>query len=313
MLQGRVAIITGAGRGIGAAAARVFGREGAKVVINDLDVAEAEASAEAVRAAGGEAIGVGGSVTDRAMPDRLVQAALDAYGTPDIIVNNAGFLWDGVLHKMTDKQFDEVIDCHLAAPFRLIRAAAPHIRAAAKLEAGRDGLPRDRAIINVSSTSGLHGNPGQANYASAKAGITGLTKTLAKEWGPRMFARSPRASTPFLCDPSLSSRPRRHSSNSCAPITVGVRANAIAFGMIDTRMTNAFSGAVEVAGEKVPQGLPDHVAAMWNKNPDMLKMIVPLARKGTAEEAAAGMCFLASPMSSYVTGHTLEVTGGFGI
>ena len=97
------------------------------------------------------------------------------------------------------------------------------------------------------------------------------------------------------------------------PITVGVRANAIAFGMIDTRMTNAFSGAVEVAGEKVPQGLPDHVAAMWNKNPDMLKMIVPLARKGTAEEAAAGMCFLASPMSSYVTGHTLEVTGGFGI
>ena len=116
MLQGRVAIITGAGRGIGAAAARVFGREGAKVVINDLDVAEASAR-ERSTAVGGEAIGVGGSVTDRAMPDRLVQAALDAYGTPDIIVNNAGFLWDGVLHKMTDKQFDEVIDCHLAAPF----------------------------------------------------------------------------------------------------------------------------------------------------------------------------------------------------
>lgn len=278
MLANRVAIITGGGRGIGAAAARLFGREGAKVVVNDLDAAEAEASAEAIRKAGGAAIGIGGSVTDLAMPDKLIQAALDEYGTPDVIVNNAGFLWDGVLHNMTDKQFNEVVDCHLGAPFRLLRAAAPHIRAAAKLEFERDGRPRDRAIVNVSSTSGLHGNAGQANYASAKAGITGLTKTLAKEWGP-----------------------------------LGVRANAIAFGMIDTRMTNAFSGAVEIDGEKVPQGLPDHVAAMWNDNPDLLKMIVPLARKGTADEAAAGMCFLASPMSSYVTGHTLEVTGGFGI
>ena len=278
LLAGRTAIITGAGRGIGLAAARAFGREGAKVVVNDLDAAEAQAAVDVVTKDGGEAMAFAGSVTDPTLPEQLIQATVDAYGTPDIIVNNAGFLWDGVLHQMTDKQFEEIINCHLTAPFRLLRAAAPHIRAAAKLEIEHHGQPRDRSIVNVSSTSGLHGMAGQANYASAKSGITGLTKTLAKEWGP-----------------------------------LGVRANAVAFGMIDTRMTNAFSDTVKVDGEEVPQGLPDKVANMWNKNPDMIKMIVPLARKGTAEEAAQGMLFLASPLSSYVTGHTLEVTGGFGI
>lgn len=249
-------------------------------MINDLDAAEAEASAVAVRAAGGEAIAFGGSVTDSAFPDAIVAATLETYGTPDIIVNNAGFLWDGVLHNQSDKQFEEILSVHLTAPFRLVRAAAPHMRGAAKAELEHGGQPRDRAIINVSSTSGLHGNVGQANYAAAKAGITGLTKTLAKEWGP-----------------------------------VGVRANAIAFGMIDTRMTNAFAdtGAVRVDGEEIPQGLPEHVAKMWSDNSQMLKMIVPLARKGTVDEAAGGMLFLASPLASYVTGHTLEVTGGFGI
>ena len=151
--------------------------------------------------------------------------------------------------------------------------------AAAKLEVEREGFARDRSIVNVSSTSGLHGNVGQANYAAAKAGITGFTKTVAKEWGP-----------------------------------LGVRCNAVAFGMIDTRMTNAFASdaAVAVGGEEIPQGLPEHVAKMWQK-PEMLKMTVPLGRKGTAEEAAQGMLFLASPQASYVTGHTLEVTGGMGI
>ena len=167
-----------------------------------MNLAEAKASVETVTSAGGEAIGVSGSITDLEMPDRLIKAAVDAYGTPDIIVNNAGFLWDGMLHNMTDKQYEEIINCHLTAPFRLVRAAAPYIRAAAKAEVEADGRAKDRAIVNVSSTSGLHGNIGQANYASAKAGITGLTKTIAREWGP-----------------------------------LGVRANAIAFGMIDTRMT----------------------------------------------------------------------------
>ena len=204
---------------------------------------------------------------------------MDAYGGLDVIVNNAGFLWDGMLHRMSDQQFAAVLDCHVAAPFRLIRAAAPVMRDAAKSEMERDGRPRDRAIVNVSSTSGLHGAIGQANYAAAKSGVTGLTKTVAKEWGP-----------------------------------LGVRCNAVAFGMIDTRMTNAFTdeGTVAVGGEAIPQGLPKHVAAAWTSD-EFLRMAVPLARKGEAEEAAAAMAFLASPLSSYITGTTLEVTGGFGI
>jgi 3-oxoacyl-[acyl-carrier protein] reductase len=275
----RTVIITGAGRGIGAAAARLFGREGARVVVNDLDAAEAEASATAVRSAGGEAVAVAGSVVDPAMPDKLIRAAVDEYGGIDVMVNNAGFLFDGMSHKMSDEQWDAIMQCHLTAPFKLMRAAAPHLRDAARAEIERDGAPRDRAIVNISSTSGLHGNVGQANYAAAKAGVLGLTKTIAKEWGP-----------------------------------LGVRANAVAFGMIDTRMTNAFSeeGSVSVGGEAVPQGLPPHVAKMWQSE-EMLKMIVPLARRGSADEAASGILFLASPQASYVTGHCLEVTGGMGI
>ena len=143
------------------------------MVINDLDADEAHASAAAVRAAGGEAIAVPGSVTDANLPDALMRATLEAYGTPDVIVNNAGFLWDGVLHNMSDRQFEEVIACHLTAPFRLLRAAAPHMRGSAKAELAAGRRPRDRSIINVSSTSGLHGNFGQANYAAAKVGRTG--------------------------------------------------------------------------------------------------------------------------------------------
>ena len=279
MLRGRVALLTGAGRGIGAAASRIFAQQGAKLVVNDLDLGEAESIAKEIVAAGGEAVAVGGSVTDAALPAALVDAAVSSYGGVDVIVNNAGFLWDGMLHKMGDEQWDAILQCHVTAPFRIIRAAAPHMRDAAKREMEQHGRPRDRAIVNVSSTTGLHGAVGQANYAAAKAGILGLTKTVAKEWGP-----------------------------------LGVRCNAVAFGMIDTRMTNAFAddGAIEIGGAQVPQGLPKHLANMWNSE-EFVKMVVPLARKGDADEAANAMAFLASPMASYVSGHCLEVTGGFGI
>lgn len=282
LLRNRITIITGSGRGIGAATAKLFGQNGAKLVLNDLDVVEAQATADAIKQEGGEAIAIGGSVAADNMPDQLISAAMDQYGAcPDVIVNNAGFLWDGMLHKMEDPQWQAILDVHLTAPYKLLKAAAPHLRAAAREEIEQHGAPRDRAIVNVSSTTGLHGAIGQANYAAAKAGIVGLTKTVAKEWGP-----------------------------------LGVRANAIAFGMIDTRMTNAFSedasGAVAVGGEKIPQGVPEHVAKMWS-NEGFVKMAVPLARKGLPEEAAGGMLFLASPLASYITGHTLEVTGGMGI
>ena len=282
MLAGRVAVITGAGRGIGAAAAVLLGRQGARVVVNDLDAAQAESVADAVRKAGGSASAFAGSVAERGFPEQLLEHASREHGGVHILVNNAGFLWDTMLHKMKDDQWDAIIDVHLNASFRLIRAAAPHMRDAAKreVESAGGGAPSDRCIINVSSTSGLHGNVGQANYAAAKAGLIGLTKTVAKEWGP-----------------------------------LGIRANAVAFGMIETRLTSAFEEKEVVRlpdGSALQQGLTAHVAKAWESG-EALKMMVPLGRKGSAEEAAGGIMLLASPLASYVSGHVLEVTGGMGI
>ncbi|KAL1510314.1 hypothetical protein AB1Y20_006634 [Prymnesium parvum] len=279
MLAGRAAIVTGAGRGVGAAAARLLAAHGARVVVNDLDPAPAASTAAALASSGGEAFAFPGSVMDAGFPDALVAACVERYGAPHVLVNNAGFLFDAMLHKMSDEQWAAIVHCHLTAPFQLVRAAAGPMREAAKAEMERTGRPADRSIVNVSSTSGLHGNVGQANYAAAKAGIIGLTKTIAKEFGP-----------------------------------LGIRANAVAFGMIDTRMTSAFreEETVVVGGTPVSQGLPKHVAQMWQSE-EMLRAAVPLCRKGTPEEAAGGILFLASPLATYVTGHTLEVTGGMGI
>ena len=243
-----------------------------------LDGESAEATAAAVRNAGGEAVALGGDMAGDGFPEQLAALAVSTYGAPDVVVSNAGFLFDGMLHKQTDAQWAAILDCHLTAPFRLARAVAPHMREAAKAEIDARGYAADRALVNVSSTSGLHGNVGQANYAAAKAGVIGLTKTAAREWGP-----------------------------------LGIRANCVAFGMIDTRMTRAFAEeTVAVGGEQVAQGLPEHVARMWEDG-KALSQIVPLARKGTADEAASAILFLASPLASYVTGTTLEVTGGMGI
>lgn len=280
MFANKVAVITGAGRGIGASAARVLAQHGCKVVVNDLHAPVAEAMAQEVVSSGGSAKAFGGSVAEDGFAEALIEEAVGHYGRVDILVNNAGFLWDGVIHKMTDDQWRSIVDVHATAPFQLIRAAAPYMRELGKAEVLAGAPPSDRCIVNVSSTSGLHGNVGQANYAMAKAGITGLTKTVAKEWGP-----------------------------------FGVRCNAVAFGMIDTRMTRAASAddePVEIAGKSIDQGLPDHVALAWRK-PEILKQVVPLGRVGTTEEAGNAIAMLASPFSTYVTGHTLECTGGMGI
>lgn len=273
LVDGQVCIITGAGRGIGAATARLFGEHGAKLVLTDRDADPVNEVADDIRRSGGDAIAVPGDLTDPDFPQHLVDEAMGKYGKLHVLVNNAGYTWDGMLHKMSDKQWDAMMAVHLAAPFRLVRAAAPHMRDAAKNEAA-EGLPVEpRSIINISSTSGLHGNTGQANYAAAKAGVVGFTKTVAKEWG-----------------------------------TFGVRCNAVAFGFIETRLTQdkALNESVEVNGEKISLGIPSHLR-------DMSMMVIPLGRAGLPEEAAGGVLFLASPLSSYVTGHTLEVTGGYGI
>jgi 3-oxoacyl-[acyl-carrier protein] reductase len=273
LMTGQVAIITGSGRGIGAAAAKIFAKEGAKVVVSDLDAKPAQETVDAIKAAGGEAICVPGSVTDPAFPDVLMKATMDAFGKINVLVNNAGFTWDGVIHKMTDEQWNAIVDCHATGPFRLIRAAAPYMREVAKNEMAAGNKPEPRCIINISSTSGLHGNAGQANYAMAKMGIVGLTKTVAKEWGQ-----------------------------------FGIRCNAVAFGMIETRLVAAkeTGESIEVEGKKIQLGIPGQMREMG-------KMMIPLGRSGMPEEAAGGILLLASPYASYITGHCLEVTGGSGI
>ena len=274
LFENQVAVVTGAGRGIGAATARLFAEHGAAVVVNDLDAGPADATADAIRQSGGRALAVAGSVTEDGFAEALLERAVGEFEKINVLVNNAGFTWDGMLHTMTDDQWRAVMEVHTFAPFRLIRAAAPYLREPGKRElAAGAGFTENRVIVNVSSTSGLHGNVGQANYATAKMGVVGLTKTVAKEWG-----------------------------------RFGVRCNAVAFGFIDTRMTRS-KGAGETAtvgGQEVAQGIPDAIReAGMTAN--------PLGRPGTPEEAAGGVVLMASPLAGYVTGHTLEVTGGAGI
>jgi len=168
-LDGKVAVVSGSGCGIGRQIALKLAREGAAVVVNDLDEAPAKDTADEITAAGGRAVAVVGSVTDPDFPEEFVSAATDTFGGLHIIVNNAGYTWDGVVQKTTDEQWNAMLEVHLCAPFRILRAAQPVIAAAAKQERTA-GTPVCRKIVNVSSIAGLVGNPGQAGYAAAKAG-----------------------------------------------------------------------------------------------------------------------------------------------
>ncbi|KIW78543.1 hypothetical protein Z517_08381 [Fonsecaea pedrosoi CBS 271.37] len=267
LLIGQVAIITGSGQGIGAETARLFANEGAKVVVQDIDTKRAEDVAQGIRDSGGEAIAVPGDMLDFAYIPKLVQeAAKFGNGKIHIIVNNAGFTWDSVIHKMTDEAWKTIIDLHCTAPFMLVRAAAPYFRVA-------DG--ERRCIINISSVSGIHGNAGQANYSLAKAGVTGLTKTIAKEWGPKY----------------------------------GVRSITVAFGYIKgTRLSGskeAGNFAVTPDGKRVAIGVPQAIRSERDAKND-----VPLGRPGKVPEAAAAIMAAASPLFDYITGETLMVTGG---
>ncbi|OAL49398.1 NAD(P)-binding protein [Pyrenochaeta sp. DS3sAY3a] len=268
MLSGQTAIITGSGQGIGAEAARLFANEGAKVVVADVDAKKAQGVVDEIKASGGSAIAVAGDVLDDEYIKVLIQKAAEfGGGKIHIIVNNAGYTWDGVIHKMTDKQWHTIVDLHGTAPFKIVRAAAPYFRV-------KDGEPRN--IINISSTSGVHGNAGQINYALAKAGVTGMTKTIAKEWGP----------------------------------SFGVRCNTVAFGHIQTRLTAAKEAGAFITtadGEKVALGIPQAQKAVPK---GMENIDIPLRRPGTATEAASAVLAVASPLFSYVNGETIKVTGG---
>jgi 3-oxoacyl-[acyl-carrier protein] reductase len=266
VLDGKAAIVTGSARGIGRATAELLAEQGASVLINDLDANLAD---EAAGEIGGETVSFAGDLTEDGVPDRLVDRAVEAFGSLDIVVNNAGYTWDGPIHKMSDDQFAAMVDIHAAVPFRVLRAAAPHLREPAKREREEE---REvfRKVVNVTSISGVMGNAGQANYSVGKAGVVGLTKTLAKEWGQ-----------------------------------FKINVNAVAFGFVETRLTEAKESAqtIERGGQEIQLGIPEQLRAMAS-------MTIPLGRPGTPEEAAGGIFFLCSPWSNYVHGQVLNVTGG---
>ena len=266
VLDDKVAIVTGSARGIGKATAELLSEHGAKVVVNDLDRDAAQETADAIA---GETAVYAGDLTAEGSPEALIQTALDAWGKIDIIVNNAGYTLDAPIHKMSDDWFQKMLDIHLVAPFRVIRAAAPHLREPAKAERER-GEEVFRKIVNVSSISGTMGNAGQANYSAGKAGVVGLTKTLAKEWGQ-----------------------------------FKVNVNAVAFGWIETRLTASKddTNVAEIRGEKVQLGIPEQMRGM-------AAVVIPIGRPGTPEEAAGGVFFLCSPWANFVHGQVLNITGG---
>lgn len=270
-LDGRVAIITGSGRGIGREIALKLAADGAAVVVNDLDEAPASETVEAIEALGARAVSCVGSVTEKGFAQRYVQTAVDAYGGIDIVVNNAGYTWDSVVQKMTDEQWDAILDVHLTAPFRILRAAQPVIAGAAKAARAAGQPVPCRKVVNISSIAGLGGNAGQANYAAAKAGVTGLTKTLAKEWG-----------------------------------RYNVTVNSVAFGLIRTRLTQGTAGdsSIDVEGRHIHVGMNPQLLAT-------METMIPLGRGGTPAEAAGAVYLFCIPESDYVSGQTLVCGGGF--
>jgi len=267
-LEGKTALVTGSGRGIGRALARKLAACGASVMLTDIDPAPLEQAAGEL---GDRAVFLAGDLTASGFPQKLVDATLAAFGSLDIIVNNAGYVWDNVIQKMTDEQFQAMLNIHLVAPFRILRAAAQWLRETSKREAA-EGRHVMRKVVNITSVSGVDGNAGQAGYGAGKAGINGLTKVLAKEWG-----------------------------------RYNVNVNSVGFGLIDTRLIQPMDKnappVIDVAGRQIPVGAtPAFLEAA--------RAACPLGRIGTVEEAAGAVLFFCSPLSDYVSGEILIVSGG---
>jgi 3-oxoacyl-[acyl-carrier protein] reductase len=222
ILEDKVAIVTGSARGIGRATAELLSSQGARVLINDLDGDVSEQTASEID---GETLVFGGDLTKPGVCDELVEKVISEWGKVDILVNNAGYTIDAPIHKMSDENFQRMIDIHNVVPFRMCRAVAPHMREPAKAER-EEGVEVFRKIVNVSSISGTMGNAGQANYSSGKSGVIGLTKTLAKEWGQ-----------------------------------FKINVNAVAFGYIETRLTadKHHSNTMEIDGQQVQLGIPSQM------------------------------------------------------
>jgi 3-oxoacyl-[acyl-carrier protein] reductase len=273
VLKDKVALVSGSGRGIGKAIALKLAHAGAHVVVNDLDADVAEETAREIEAAGVRAAVCVGDVTAADFGEKFVAAAVDAFGTIDIIINNAGYAWDSVVQKTTDEQWMAMIEVHLSAPFRILRAAQPVMAAAAKAEMADGGRAVRRTVVNISSVAGLGGNPGQAGYAAGKMGVVGLTKTLMKEWG-----------------------------------RYNVTVNAVAFGAIMTRMTagEAGSATIKMKDKEIKAGVSQEILEAMEKG-------IPLGRAGTPEEAAGAVYLLCLPEADYITGQVIVAGGGWSL
>jgi 3-oxoacyl-[acyl-carrier protein] reductase len=272
-LDGRIALVSGSGRGIGREIARKLASDGARVVVNDLDSDMAHETAATIRGAGGEALVCAGSVTEDGFAETFVGAAVNEFGGVDIIVNNAGYTWDSVVQKMTDEQWRAIIDVHLTAPSRILRAAQPVIAAAAKEEAAK-GREVFRKVVNISSIAGTGGNAGQINYSAAKAGIIGLTRTMAKEWG-----------------------------------RYKVNVNAVAFGPIRTRLTEGSAkgdSTIKIDDKEIRVGVNPELL-------HQMEQMIPLGRVGTPEEAAGAVYLFCLPESNFISGQHVICGGGFTI
>jgi 3-oxoacyl-[acyl-carrier protein] reductase len=268
-LSGKTAIVTGGGRGIGRAIVQQLVSVGASVIACDLDQEALQEMKASVSAPSRVAI-THGDLMEPEFPPQVVNAALEAFHSIDIIVNCAGFSWDGVIQKTSDEQFLAMLNIHLVAPFRLLRAASDYLRETAKRETA-SGQCVMRKVVNITSVSGTDGNPGQVGYSAGKAGIIGLTKTLAKEWG-----------------------------------RYNINVNAVGFGLIQTRMTQPLKpgGTINVRDREIPIGVQPTML-------DSVAAACPLGHMGTPEEAAGAVLFFCSPLSDYVTGEVLICSGGF--
>lgn len=243
LLEGKVALITGAARGIGKSIAMKFASEGADIAFTDLNRDEnMEATEKELEALGVKAKGYASNAADFAQTEEVVAKIKEDFGHIDVLVNNAGITKDGLMMRMTEAQWDAVIAVNLKSAFNFIHAVLPIMM-----------RQRSGSIINMASVVGVHGNAGQANYAASKAGLIALAKSIAQEVGSR-----------------------------------GIRANAIAPGFIETAMTAA---------------LPEDVRKEWS-------LKIPLRRAGQVEDIANVATFLASDMSSYVSGQVIQVDGG---
>ena len=267
-LGGKTAIVTGGGRGIGRAVVQRLVSAGARVLACDLDPEALQETQASVCASGRVALSHG-DLMEPDFPKQIVNAALESFHSIDIIVNCAGFSWDGVIQKTTDEQFLAMLNIHVMAPFRLLRAASDYLRETAKRETA-SGQRVMRKVVNITSISGTDGNAGQVGYSAGKAGIIGLTKTLAKEWG-----------------------------------RYNINVNAVGFGLIQTRMTQPLKpeGKINMRGRDIPIGVQPAML-------DSIAAACPLGRIGTPDEAAGAVLFFCSPLSDYVTGEVLICSGG---